>query len=32
VGASRLTENKHFASDIAFGAGVGVVAGHVAAY
>jgi membrane-associated phospholipid phosphatase len=28
VGASRMTENRHFASDIIFGAALGVVAGR----
>ena len=28
VGASRMTENRHFASDVIFGAAIGVVAGR----
>ncbi|HEY1302081.1 MAG TPA: phosphatase PAP2 family protein [Vicinamibacterales bacterium] len=28
VGVSRLSENKHFASDVAFGATVGIVSAH----
>jgi membrane-associated phospholipid phosphatase len=28
VGASRMTENKHFASDVIFGAALGIVAGR----
>ena len=28
VAGSRLTENKHFLSDIIFGAGIGIVSGR----
>ena len=28
VGASRLAENKHFMSDVLFGAGIGIVSGR----
>ena len=28
VGASRLTENQHFASDVIFGAAIGIVSAH----
>lgn len=28
VGVSRLSENKHFASDVAFGAAIGVISGR----
>ena len=28
VGVSRLSENKHFASDVAFGAAIGIVSAH----
>jgi hypothetical protein len=27
VGLSRLSENKHFASDVAFGAAIGIISG-----
>jgi hypothetical protein len=28
VAASRLSENQHFASDVIFGAGIGIVSGR----
>ena len=32
IGASRLQENKHFASDVLFGAAVGIVSGRCATF